>query len=98
MRDALCPGLRPLPLQATLAQILLCVVCAFASFACAEGWLHVSGVLATMTAGVTINMFWRKQHQRIHAHLWEFLEYCLNILLFTLAGTEVGRTATYGRL
>lgn len=78
--------------ECTLCQILLCVICAFASFAMAEGWLFVSGVLSTMSAGITINALWRRdqQLQKMQSHLWEFMEYVLNVLLFTLAGTYVG--------
>ena len=89
----------PLPLASPLdalehtpSQVLVAVACPFASFGIAEAVFEVSGVLACMTSGVVLNALWRVDHAsgKLQSTLWEFLEFVLNSLLFTLAGTDVG--------
>jgi len=81
------------PIEASMFGVLLSLACAFCSFAFAEAIVGVSGVLSCMSAGLALNFLWRidRKHGHLQQTLWEFLEYLFNVLLFSLAGVEVGR-------
>ncbi|MBY4675034.1 cation:proton antiporter [Marinobacterium arenosum] len=88
---ALIGRLRNLP----LVEITLTICLAYLSFLLAEHYLHVSGVMAVVTAGLVINSFGRTQvsPQTWHAltETWEELVFWANSLIFFLVGLLVPR-------
>jgi len=78
--------LRNLP----LVEITLTICLAYLSFMWAEHYLHVSGVMAVVTAGLMINSFGRTQvsPKTWHAltETWEELAFWANSLIFFLVG------------
>ncbi|MEH6822412.1 MAG: cation:proton antiporter [Motiliproteus sp.] len=83
--------LRNLP----LVEITLTICLAYLSFLLAEHYLHVSGVMAVVTAGLMINSFGRTQvsPETWHAltETWEELAFWANSLIFFLVGLLVPR-------
>ena len=81
--------LRNLP----LVEITLTICLAYLSFLWAEHYLHVSGVMAVVTAGLMINSFGRTQvsPQTWHAltETWEVIVFWANSLIFFLVGLLV---------
>ncbi|WP_432470996.1 cation:proton antiporter [Amphritea sp. HPY] len=81
--------LRNLP----LVEITLTICLAYLSFMWAEHYLHVSGVMAVVTAGLMINSFGRTKvsPETWHAltETWEELAFWANSLIFFLVGLLV---------
>mgnify|MGYP000559909797 CR=1 FL=1 len=81
--------LRNLP----LVEITLTICLAYLSFLLAEHYLHVSGVMAVVTAGLVINSVGRTQvsAETWHAltETWEQLVFWANSLIFFLVGLLV---------
>lgn len=81
--------LRNLP----LVQITLTVSLAYLSFLVAERYLHVSGVIAAVIAGLMINSYGRTQMSpetwHALAETWEELGFWANSLIFFLVGLLV---------
>ncbi|RWX56073.1 cation:proton antiporter [Photobacterium chitinilyticum] len=81
--------LRNLP----LVEITLTICLAYLSFLLAEHYLHVSGVMAVVTAGLVINSFGRTQISPHTWHTltetWEELVFWANSLIFFLVGLIV---------
>ena len=74
-------------------EISLITILAYASFLVADQLFHVSGVMATLTAGLVMGTWGRA---KISAsildylkHYWEFLAYIANVLIFLLVGLSV---------
>lgn len=69
-------------------QLLLSIVCAYASFYIAGSLSKVSGVLACATAGVTVSFIAPLVVLEDHTFhvVWEYAEWACNTLIFTLAG------------
>jgi len=75
-------------------EITLTTILAYGSFLLAEHFLHVSGVIATVAAGLMIGNFGAKvgMSSRTRVALWTFWEYVgfvINSLIFLLIGIEV---------
>jgi len=66
---------------------------AYFSFLIAEHWLHVSGVMATVAAALTIGGWGRsKISHSVSEYLenfWEYLAYVANALIFLLVGLNI---------
>lgn len=81
--------LRNLP----LVEITLTICLAYLTFLLAEHYLHVSGVMAVVTAGLVVNSFGRTQvsPETWHAltETWEELAFWANSLIFFLVGLLV---------
>ncbi|WP_299017564.1 cation:proton antiporter [uncultured Photobacterium sp.] len=81
--------LRNLP----LVEITLTICLAYLSFLLAEHYLHVSGVMAVVTAGLVVNSFGRTQISANTWHTltetWEELVFWANSLIFFLVGLLV---------
>jgi Na+:H+ antiporter len=74
-------------------EITLTTILAYGSYLIAE-WLHVSGVIATVTAGLMIGNFGARigMSPRTRIALWSFWEYVsfvINSLVFLLIGFQV---------
>ncbi|MEJ2763472.1 cation:proton antiporter [Photobacterium sp. MCCC 1A19761] len=86
---ALIGKLRNMP----LVEITLTICLAYLSFLFAEHYLHVSGVMAVVTAGLLMNSYGRTQisPQTWHAltETWEELAFWANSLIFFLVGLLV---------
>jgi len=88
-----------------LVESTLTVVAAYGSFLLAEQF-HMSGVLATVTAGlVTGNLAILHEDEQNHVtldgrefvlDLWEFIAFIANSLVFLLIGLTVGRVSVPG--
>ena len=76
-------------------QITLSVILAHVTFLLAEGILGVSGILATMAAGIVMGSTGkRKLHKntkRSFTDIWQFLEFVSNSLIFLLLGLKLGQ-------
>ncbi len=76
-----------------LVEITLTICLAYLSFLWAEHYLHVSGVMAVVSAGLVINSFGRTRvsPQTWHAltETWEELAFWANSLIFFLVGLLV---------
>lgn len=76
------------------AQLTLSIILAHVTFLVAEGLLGVSGILATMSAGIIMGNFGRRklstQAQRSFSEIWKFLEFVSNSLIFLLLGMKMG--------
>ncbi|MGM0440466.1 MAG: cation:proton antiporter [Chlamydiota bacterium] len=77
-----------------LIQITTTTVLAYITFITAEYYLHVSGIMAVLSAGITIN--WYSTHYLTHKireythNFWEFLSFVANSMIFLLLGiTEI---------
>ena len=81
-----------------LVELTLSTIAAFASFLAAER-LHVSGVLATVTAGLIMGnfgifspeerSFLSRRGREAIAHFWEFAAFLANSVIFLLIGANV---------
>ncbi|MFQ5724323.1 MAG: cation:proton antiporter, partial [Terriglobia bacterium] len=73
-----------------LVEITLTTVLAYASFVIAEHYFHVSGVMATVAAGVTLASYGRTKIsppvQEFMHQFWRYLAYIANALIFFLVG------------
>ena len=76
-----------------LIEISLTTILAYFSFLIAEHWLHVSGVMATVAAALTIGGWGRsKISHSVSEYLenfWEYLAYVANALIFLLVGLNI---------
>ena len=74
-------------------EITLTTVLAYASFLLAEEWLGVSGVMATVGAGITLGNWGRikiSPSVRIYLdHFWEQMAFIANALIFLMLGLKV---------
>lgn len=72
-------------IQGTLSAIL-----AFGTFIVAEHYLHISGVIAVMSAGMVtswmVSVRLRPQSRQFLHELWEYLSFVTNSLIFLLVG------------
>lgn len=76
-------------------EISLSVVVAYASFAIAEHFLHVSGVLAAVTAGLIAGSYGRTKvspsvQEFMHA-FWEYMAFAMNTMIFFSVGLIIVR-------
>lgn len=78
-------------------EISLTTILAYGSFILAQNVFHVSGVMATVAAGLTLSGWGRaKISPSVHhylEHFWEFLAYIANALIFLLVGLSVNLSA-----
>ena len=78
-----------------LVEVTLTVVLAYISFLVAEHYLHVSGVMAVVTAGLVMGSYGRTKVSPKTWHLlhetWEQLGFWANSLIFFLVGILVPR-------
>ena len=76
-----------------LIELTLTTILAYASFLIAEHVLHVSGVMATVMAGLTMGGWGRTKISPSVAHdlhrFWELLAYMANALIFLLVGLSI---------
>ena len=85
-------------LDDTMAILLVSVVVAYGSFLVVEHYLHLSGVLATVGAGLAMGA-----HEETHAHMsdpeetvqevWSTLSFLVTTVLYVLIGSAVPPTA-----
>lgn len=84
-----------------LVQVALSTVVAYAAFIAADHYLHVSGVMATLGAGVVVGTLGSTRFSRdVRSYLhqfWEFAAFVANSLIFLLVGLSVslGDLATH---
>ncbi len=83
-------------------EITLTTVLAYASFWVAEHALHVSGVMATVAAGITLGGWGRTKVSpavRVYLeHFWEYMAFIANALIFLLVGLQVEFQALWDSL
>lgn len=76
-------------------QLTLSLILAHATFLFAEGILGVSGILATLTAGLIMGNFGRRKLTvstiKSFSEIWTFLGFISNALIFILLGTKLGQ-------
>ena len=83
-------------------EITLTTVLAYASYLFAEEVLHVSGVMATIAAGITIGGWGRMKVS--HAvrdyleHFWDYIAFIANALIFLMVGLRVDLLALWATL
>lgn len=74
-------------------EITLTTVLAYLSFVIAEEMLHVSGVMATVTAGLTMGGWGRMKIspsvRSYMEHFWEYLAFVANALIFLMVGLHI---------
>lgn len=74
-------------------EISLTMVLAYGSFLIAEHYMHVSGVMATVMAGLMMGNWGRTKISPAVSgfmhHFWEFAAYVANALIFLLVGLSV---------
>lgn len=84
----------------SLIEISLTTILAYFSFLVAEHVLHVSGVMATVAAALTIGGWGRAKISPSVAgsleHFWEYLAFVANSLIFLLVGLQVDLGALLG--
>jgi CPA1 family monovalent cation:H+ antiporter len=76
-----------------LVEITLTVILALSAFMVAEHFLEVSGVMATVAAGLTMGSYGRTKisppvHREMEA-FWEYFAFICNSLIFLLVGLSV---------
>lgn len=78
-------------------QLTLSLALAHITFLVAEGLLGVSGILATLAAGLMMGNWGRRklsaEANRSFAEIWYFLGFVSNALVFLLLGLKLGETA-----
>lgn len=76
-------------------QLTLSLILAHSTFLFAEGILGVSGILATLTAGLVMGNFGRRKLStdtiKSFSEIWTFLGFISNSLIFILLGTKLGQ-------
>jgi CPA1 family monovalent cation:H+ antiporter len=76
-----------------LVEITLTTVLAYASFVVAEHYFHVSGVMSTVAAGVTLSSYGRTKISppvvEFMHQFWKYLAYIANALIFFLVGIVI---------
>lgn len=78
-------------------EITLTTILAYASFLVAEEWLHVSGVMATVAAGLMLGSWGKFKvspsvRTYVH-HFWEYMGFVATALIFLMVGMRVEFTA-----
>jgi len=81
-------------------EITLTTILAYASFLIAEEWLHVSGVMATVAAGLTLGSWGKFKvspsvRTYVH-HFWEYMGFVATALIFLMVGMRVEFSAILG--
>ena len=80
-------------------EITLTTVLAYVSFLLAEELLHVSGVMATVGAGLVMSSWGRMKVspsvRNYLEHFWEYLSFIANALIFLLVGIKVEISAVW---
>ncbi|MDX1518779.1 MAG: cation:proton antiporter [Gammaproteobacteria bacterium] len=75
------------------AYLIMSIVLAYASFAIAEHEMHVSGVMAVVSAAITMGVFGVSRIPQAATHLvketWDVIALVFNSLLFLLVGLSV---------
>jgi len=75
------------------ALMIMSIVVAYSSFVLAEHTLHVSGVMAVVSAAITLGMLWVTRIPQAATHIiketWEVIAMVSNSLLFLLVGLSV---------
>jgi len=83
-------------------EISLTTILAYGTFIIAQDILHVSGVMATVAAGLTLSGWGRAKISppvsQYLEHFWEFLAYIANALIFLLVGLSVNLNALWSSL
>jgi CPA1 family monovalent cation:H+ antiporter len=83
-------------------EITLTTVLAYASYLFAEQVLQVSGVMATIAAGITIGGWGRMKisHsvRNYLEHFWEYIAFMANALIFLMVGLRVNLSTLRGSL
>jgi len=74
-------------------EITLTTILAYASFLVAEEWLHVSGVMATVAAGLMLGSWGKFKvtasiRTYVH-HFWEYMSFVATALIFLMVGMRV---------
>lgn len=81
-------------------EITLTTVLAYVSFLLAEELFHVSGVMATVGAGLVMSSWGRMKVspsvRNYLEHFWEYLAFIANALIFLLVGLKVELSAVWG--
>lgn len=76
-----------------LVQVSLSTVVAYAAFIAAEHYLHVSGVMATVGAGIIVSAFGTPRFTpEVRAYLhqfWEYAAFVANGLIFLMVGLSI---------
>lgn len=80
-----------------MIEISLTTILAYFSFLIAEHLLHVSGVMATVAAALTIGSWGRSKISHSVTeyleHFWEYLAFVANALIFLLVGLQINVAA-----
>ncbi|MDA1091175.1 MAG: cation:proton antiporter [Proteobacteria bacterium] len=83
-------------------EISLTTILAYLSFLIAEEFFHVSGVMATVAAGLTMGSWGRAKISGSVAgfmeHFWEYLAFMANALIFLFVGLRVNLAELYDSL
>ncbi|NQU62183.1 MAG: cation:proton antiporter [Rhodospirillales bacterium] len=86
----------------TFIETSLTTILAYLSFVLAEHTFHVSGVMATVAAGLTMGSWGRAKISASVAgyieHFWEYMSNLANALIFLLVGLRVDLGALYESL
>ena len=76
-------------------QLTLSLILAHVTFLFAEVALHVSGILATMAAGIIMGNTGRRKldaaTKEVFSEIWEFMGFIANSLIFLLLGMKLGQ-------
>lgn len=84
-----------------LVQVTLSTVVAYAAFVAADHGLHVSGVMATLGAGIVVGGYGSTRFtpgvREYLARFWEYAAFAANSLIFLLTGlaADLGHLAAY---
>lgn len=74
-------------------EVTLTTVLAYCSFLLAEEVLHVSGIMATLVAGIVLTGWGRTKISssvsEYMTHFWEYLAFLANALIFLLVGMQI---------
>ncbi len=83
-------------------EITLTTVVAYLSFVVAEAWLHVSGIMATIGAGLALGGWGRMKVSPSVRHyldnFWEYAAFIANTLIFLMVGLRVELPALWGSM
>lgn len=76
-----------------LIELSLIIILAYISFFVAEHYFHVSGVMATAAAGITMGGWGRSKIspsvRKLLEEMWEYLAYLANSFIFLLLGLQI---------
>lgn len=78
--------------QRILVHCLISLICAYSGFMLAEGVFHVSGVMASLAAGLILGYAHRHHAQASNPfieELWEYKAYISNAMLFLISGVTI---------